>query len=707
MATVKADILESLEPREARADVLVRLQRMAFQAIDHPVWREFRAAASRDHEFWEGRQWTAAEIRDLNDRDQPVTTINEIKPVISRKLGEVLELYQTVAFVGRNAPDEAESNALSDILRWIDQTNNQEFEESRAVLDALISGFAVEEITTKEDEDGQPMVVERYVDALNYIYPDPYSTHYDWNKDARFIIRAAWMDLEDAVAEWPDKRVELEAVVNGDTIFDFAGQSSSVQNNFFAQFVDRDRRRIRPAEVWYKRRARRFDILDSSGAIIPIGIPLDRRDATTLISRIKSENLQLRERIVNEMWVGVFAVNTLIHHDRSPYAHNMYPFVPLWCWRKKDGGPYGEVRNAISPQEAINKRESKALNMLSARRIIFETGAIDDIAEASRQNARADGIVEVNEGALSGKRIIFPDNVDIGQAQLALHQNAVQALHRIMSSTERDRGLSPEIRSGVGVARQQRSTQLTLNPLIQNLRQFRRIKAEIKLALIKQFFTSDLVFQVTDDPNAPRIVNVPASRLDAIRTKKFDVVIVDSVDHSTTRAEELEKIFTLLPQLAPLGPAWVKVAVSLSNIREKEGLMKLIDATSEPPPPAPKMSLSFDYNSLDPEERAAFWLMMKNEPLARHLLQNRPDSALLKQLKADIAKTQIKEGTKAMFERGRVDERAQQIALEGLKSAKELSQKDVELALEAERIQNERQQMEIDARQSSEEGEEA
>lgn len=678
------DILTSLNPKEAEAEVIARLQRMAHQSVDHEVWRTYRTEASMDHKYWEDSStWTSDELSELNQRGQPVTKFNEIKPIIVRMKGHVDELYQTVSYLGRNAPDEQASHDLSEIVRWVDQQNEQEFEESAAILDALVGGFACEELDVTTDDDGMPRIFERYQDALNYIYPDPYSRCADWNEDARFVIRAKWMDMEDAIAEYPEKRAELESLSSGDTIFEFAGQDIGIRNDVLHHFLSQDRKRIRPAEVWYKRKAKRYDILDPEGKVIPVSLPLDRKNATALIKNVDISGLSIRERLVDEMWVGVFAANVLIHHDRSPHRHTLYPFVPLWCWRKKNGQPYGEVMNLRSPQEAINKRESKALHLLSNNQVIAEEGQILDEARFQEEKAKPDGLMKVQEGALAARRVQFRENTEMGQAQLSMHQNAVGAMQRIATATERDRGLSPEIRSGVGVARQQRGSNLAISQFIKNLRQFRRMKARLKLAYIQQYFTEDLIFQITDNPNAAKTVNIPSSRLEHIRQQKFDVVLIDDTDYETTRSEEQGKLGLLLPQLIPLGPAWVKVGISLSNLRDKEGLLKMVDAINTPPPPTPKIALSMDYGSLEPEERAMIWSQMGVEAMSQFILQQRPDSAQLKMLKAGIAEVQIKEGTKAQVERGRFDERAAAMAQEGVKTARELDQKQQELLVQA------------------------
>ena len=84
----------------------------------------------------------------------------------------------------------------------------------------------------------------------------------------------------------------------------------------------------------------------------------------------------------------------------SPYRHNRFPFIPIWCYRKgRDKTPYGMVRNLRDPQEDLNKRRSKALFILSANRMIADDDAFENWDEAAEELARPDGILKKKKGA--------------------------------------------------------------------------------------------------------------------------------------------------------------------------------------------------------------------------------------------------------------------------------------------------------------------
>jgi len=39
-------------------------------------------------------------------------------------------------------------------------------------------------------------------------------------------------------------------------------------------------------------------------------------------------------------------VDRLIHHDRSPYKHTRFPFVPFFADRKTNGEPFGLAKDS-------------------------------------------------------------------------------------------------------------------------------------------------------------------------------------------------------------------------------------------------------------------------------------------------------------------------------------------------------------------------
>lgn len=645
------------------------------ESVRHPVWRTWRENASKCYRYREGDQWTPAELQALADRGQPATVQNEIKPYVDRLQGQFLATRQTTAFLGRNVPvDDDVANVTSDIDRFVDQDNGYEFLEPEVTKDGITGGIGWMRLDVGQNELGQKRITQD-VENPFYMFPDPFFKRPDL-KDCRYLCHSKWVDVEDVIALAPEKEAQIvTAIGTRDYLVDAnLGFDTRLRNDPLMAFVDPDRERVRPVEFWYRRKMRRYQIFTPDG-ITALTVPLGGEAYQEIKQAVPAKAYVAKPTIVDQMWVGMFLGGVLLFHQQSPRQHQEFPWVPFIADRKKNGEPFGPVLNAIPVQDAINKRESKALNMLSNRRIVAEKNAIEDPEEAQIENAKADGYIEVANGALAAGRVLFPDNQDIGNAQAGLAQAAKAAMPHVMGMPSEMMGMPSEVRSGVGIAKKQQMGNLTQSPIVNNLRQFRFTKAKLKFQLIKEVFTGPMTFQVTDDPNAARLVEVTASHLDAIKQRIYDVVVTDATDYTTLREQELDMIFKLLPQMGSLPPGMMKLAISLTNLREKKTLMQMLDQAMQPPAQLPKLSLSMTWADLSDQEKAFIAMTSMQSPeLAQFLAQRAGDPAWLTKVKADMATTQIKEGTRAEIERGKIDYNAAATAMEGMLRSREIHQ---------------------------------
>lgn len=667
-------ILRSELPRESERTVIRRGLGMFQESVRHPVLRTWRDTASKCYRYREGDQWTPQELQELAERGQPASIQNEIKSRIARLQGQFQATRQTTTFLGRNTPaDDETSGVMADLDRFVDQDNSYEFIEPEITLDGVTGGWGWLRMDVGENELGQPRIYEEAENPF-YMFPDPFFKKADLS-DCKYICHSKWIDLEDAIALAPDKEGQLiNTVSTRDYLIDAdLGFDSRLRNDPLMAFIDPDRERVRPVEFWYRRKMRRYQIFTPDG-VTALTVPLGLDAYKQIQNAVPAKSYIAKPKIVDQMWCGMFLGSVLLFHRQSPRQHQQFPWLPFIPDRKKNGQPLGEVENLIPIQDGINKRESKALNMLSNRRIIAEKNAIEDPEEAQTENAKADGYVEVAQGAISGNKVLFPDNKDIAAGQVSLKHDAMAAMSRVSSTNDESMGLPSEVRSGVGIAKKQAMGNLTQNPLLTNLRQFRFAKAKLKFQLIKEVFTEEMTFQVTDDPNAARVVQLTKSHIQSIKQRIYDVVITDAPDYATLREQELDMMFKLLPQAATLGPGMMKFAVSMTNLREKKALMAMLDQAMQPPAQLPKLSLSMTWADLSDQEKAFIaYSAMQSPELAKFLAERAGDPAWLTKVQADLAKTQIKEGTRATIERGKIDVNAAATAMEGMLRSREIN----------------------------------
>lgn len=655
---------------------LRRMHRFILEATTDRLRAQYEIESSLNYRFVENDFYSLEELEEFAERGQPPTKRNEIAPILERIAGQFIQTRQAVTFLGRNTPADDPTAALSqDYQRWNDQLNNIEFEEQDMSWDGLVGGVGWLKSTVKTNELGQKYACYRSLNPF-HVYRDPRSTRYNPNEDAKYIVEGSWMDLEDAIALFPDREDDLlDYVGQGGVGYGLSSSSGyidpSLRNDvsfmgaLYGLSVQGEgtRRRVRPFEIWYKRKIKIYHLFTRDG-VLALPIPLDAKRAKALVKEL-DQGYTIESTYQDRMYTGVVLGNLLIHHDVSEHATNLFPYVPFYSGLRKNGSPLPLTNRLVPINEIVNKLESKAMTLVANRQTVAEKNAVDDIEKFQTEKARPDGFMEVREGALSGGKVVTTNNLEIGQGHLMLLQEAKDSIRRVSGHDDELMNM-PEMRSGAGVSRKQMIAGLTITPMHNNLRRTRLMRAQLSYELMKQYLTEEIAFQITDDPNAPRTVQMTKGAIQAIKERTYDIVITETKDYAVLREQQAEMLLTVLPQLAQLGPGMVKLGIQLTDFRDKEGLLRLIDEQTAQGPAIPKISLNQDWKDLTPELQAYYAMTaFKSQELAQAIMQRGEDPAFLKKLKADLIATQIREGTRATVERGKVDLSALQTAIDG------------------------------------------
>ena len=669
------DFLVSESSKDDDATSLARMQRFIIEAVTSPIRTRYESEASINYRYIENDFYSAEELAEFEERGQPPSRRNEAAPILERLQGQFIQTRQTVTYLGRNTPaDDPVAAVMQDVTRWSDQLNNFEFEEQDMTWDGLVGGVGWLKASIITNELGQKMTKWRALNPFR-VYKDPMSVKYDPNEDAKYIVEGSWMELEDLLTLLPDKEdLILNYVQQGMSYGspDSGQIAQSLQNESFlpgAMYgisVQRNnaRKRVRPFEVWYKRKIRVNYILDEDG-VVAVPIPLDSKSAKTLLKQLDNR-FTIQTEFQDRMYVGIVLGSVLLHHDVSEHDTNLFPYVPFYSGIHKNGSPLALASRLIPINELINKLESKAHALIANRQTIAEKSAIFDEEDFQKEKARPDGLMIVQDGSLSGGRVINTNNLDVGQGHMALLQEEKDAIQRAPGISNEAMGRPGEVRSGTGIARKQMMGTLITMPVQNNLRRTRYMKGRLAYELMKQYLTEEMAFQITDDPNAPKTVKITKGTVQAIKERLYDIVITEEKDYATLREQQTEMLMTVLPQLAQLGPAYVQLGIQLSDLRDKDGLIKLVQQQMQQGPILPKMAISGEWKDFTPEMKAFYALSaLKSPELAQTFMQNSDDPAFLKKIQADLVTTQIKEGLRAEQERGRIDLQAMQTAIDG------------------------------------------
>jgi hypothetical protein len=577
-----------------------------------------RYQMSLDEDYYDSMQWTPDEIAELQARGQAATVYNEIKPMIDWLIG--VERRTRVDFNVISAHDDSpeadeDAKTKTKLLKYIAEVNRVAFERSAAADDTFKAGLGWLEIGINPDPEDEP-IYQRAESWRNMLY-DSLGPRRDL-QDSRYLFRFRPVDLDIAIAYFPDKEAELRSSAvasdadhylewwNGKPIEET--ESATPMPGKFAMYdsdawSNNNRERVMLIEAWYKEPTK------------------ETRGGATSLDRIR---MKMRCTIMTEKHI-------LLDVD-SPYKHNRFPFVPVWAYRrKKDNAPYGPIRPVRSPQDALNKRMSKALHVLSTNRVIAEADAFDKesmTAQEVRDEMRAaDGFAVVAKGGIA--KIKSDRENDVAQGHLQLAQ-ADQAMIRNGSGISAQ-NLNRDNQSESGIALKQRTEQggqLTAE-LFDNQLFARQLEGELTISLIEQYYDQPKIISIAGERHKREYVRInqpgpDGTRLNDITARKAQFIIGEQAWKQSLQQAAFESLMELLSNIGPVAPqvvlALLDVVFELADLPNKQLVLQRIRSVTGMNDPDEPMS---------PEQQAA---QEEQKAVARKQME-----AQMAKLDADIA----------------------------------------------------------------------
>jgi hypothetical protein len=531
-----------------------------------------RQLSERDRDYYDHKQWTEAEIRQLKDRGQPVVTINRIAP----KMDFVFGLEKQTRTDPRAAPrnletDEEAANAATDGLRFVCDQNRYEVTRSAAWKNLTIEGSCGIEVRVDKTKRGKiKITVEQH--AWDRLLIDPRSVKPD-GSDARYLGTVLWMDLDRAQVRWStDAQKEILAQAlsessNTDTYDDKPREKV---------WADKDRQRVKIVmlyhrdanDVWQWCEFTRAGKLDG-GAVTYLNDEGDT-DCPLLIASLKVDRKNQR---------------------------------------------YGMVRGMISPQDEVNKRRSKMLHLLNHNQMYSERGAVDDVESAKRELAKPDGWLEVKPGRKIDR---IPNDAAV-QGQAELLQESKAEIENMGPNVAMS-GKVDDNDSGRALQLKQQGGFVEIADALDCLRQLDFSVYRAIWNRIKQFWTDEMWLRVRDqqddlgaDTAKPKFVglNVPQTVADLhaaqvgedhpevqqlratiegqtharvknnVAEMDVDIVLEDVPDTTTLQSEQFKELTDLARAGVALPP---KVLIAGSQLRNKKQLIEMMDAAQQQDP---------------------------------------------------------------------------------------------------------------------------
>lgn len=517
---------------------------------------EARQLAERDRDYHDNKQLSAEEITTLNQRRQPHYIDNRIKTKIDYLVG--LEKQQRVDPVARprTMAHEEDASAATQALKYVGDEQKYDAKRSACWRNLLIEGMAGMAVAVEQGYDGPKIVIRRI--PWDRMFYDPHSSELDFS-DAGYLGTVQWMDEEDARRLYPDA-----ADIISHTVSESQASGTYDDKPKYQVWGDYKRRRVRLVQMWIRR----------------------------------GDDWHFTE----------FTKGGILKAGASPYVDDKgqsdceFVFQSAYCDR--DNNRFGLVREMILLQDAINKRNSKALHLLNTSQIMMVHGAVDDVEKTRREAARPDGVIVVNPvGGGLDSSFQFNTRADLATAHYQMLQEAKNSIDlKGPNATQMgdSAGGSGNVASGRAIIASQQGGMVALGDLLDSLKQLDHRVFEKTWHRIRQFWTAEKWIRTTDDEKNvkwvavnvdPVQVQMMAMQNPALAEKisgvvpniaelDCDIVVGDGPDGVTLQMEQWE-ILSKLAERGLIGPE--ELIRAAPGLKDKGEILKRM---SEPKPGA-------------------------------------------------------------------------------------------------------------------------
>ena len=519
---------------------------------------EARALSERDQDYDDHHQWTEAEVETLESRNQAAVVINRVKVKVNLLTGIQKKTRTKPKALPRTPQHEMGADAVTEALRYICDNTDFDMKSSAVFRDQAVPGYGGAIVEYVDEE-----IVVNKIPWDRYYY-DPHSRELDFS-DKNYDGIIIWMDRADAIAEFPDKEKDIDALVKsstGDETFDDKP----------LHWVDEKRDRIRIAQHFFKEKG---------------------------------------------VWKMAYFTESLFLKEPqdSPYKDEdgkpENPIEMQTAYIDRELRRYGEVRSYIWLQDEINHRRSRLLYAGSVNRTIGQKGAVDDVNEMKSELAKANGHIVYNKGF---DFEVLP-NDSISETQLLLYRESKAEIDEV--SANFSAGVTGET-SGRARQIQQQGTIAELASLYDGHKHWEKRIYRQMWNRVKQFWSKEKWIRVTDDesnlewvglntpvtngelmlqaaqesPKAaqllqkmtlagdPRLHEVAETR-NNVAELDIDIILTESPDFVTIRQEQFEILASLAERYGP-DKVPFEAMLKLSDMPNKDEVKKALQPEIDP-----------------------------------------------------------------------------------------------------------------------------
>lgn len=417
-----------------------------------------RREAEKCRDYRDGKQWTDEEIQTLKRRKQPCITDNKIQDKCDTLLGIEKQMRTDPMAYPRNPQDEGSAEAATDALRYVaDKSDFNRSVRKEAADNLMVEGLCAGQVVVEKKRGREPQICMEHI-HWDRTYYDIRSRKPDFS-DKTYVGYYTWLDFDQVVSDWPKAKEQIEQS-EADQSQGGSDQTVDDKPRYFVS--ERGRKRVQIFTHYFKKAGKWHYGTWCKGG-----------------------------------WLDEPRASTYKDEDGQPSC----PIELQALYRDREGKPYGAVQRYIDLQDEHNKRRSKMLHLLNSKRIIGQTGTVEDVNTVRAELHKPDGVIMIN-GDISQFKV--EDNINEAEGQWRLLQQTDMALSQTGPNSALA-GLSGDI-SGRAKQLDQQSGTLPISPLFDALEAWQTRMYRQAWCRVRQFWSTEMWIRVTDDEQKVKFV---------------------------------------------------------------------------------------------------------------------------------------------------------------------------------------------------------
>jgi hypothetical protein len=435
---------------------LKQLERLLRDCEEQPTWRD---TADLCCAYVDGKQ--------LSPEQRNWALKNNLVPRQTNLIGRTIR-----SVLGAEAKNRRDAHLEPDDDQWADVCDVMSVKLKQAQRETLCD-MAISNAYGSQVGPGIGWVeVSRVSDPLEYPYrvQDVHRSEiwWDWRakhitlKDARWLCRKRWIDLDEAKATMPEfsKVFDLalnnwEGLIAGDFSWsnDERFQSAYRDDRQFgmsrATWMDGGRQRIKFYEVWYR--------VPAEVVMMRVGprwIQFDDKNPHH-VEAVSRNLFPMKKGITSQVRMSLYAGPFRILDVAT--TKRRFPYIPFFAFRDDaDNTPYGLVHGMLEPQDEYNERRLRIQWMLKAQQIQVDSDALDEnynnISDLAENAMRPDMLLVLKASRKNAEAVKIGNSMQLQNEQFEVMQDAKQLIQDVPGVYSTQLGNAPAgVTSGIAI----------------------------------------------------------------------------------------------------------------------------------------------------------------------------------------------------------------------------------------------------------------